>query len=69
VVCYWSLVDSTLVGLSDRTVVIRIVRGCTVSTSDSVFVVFVNMSIFSALEALLYLTVSIKYLILILSIS
>jgi hypothetical protein len=69
VVCCWSLIDSTLVSLSDRTVVIGIARGCTVSTPDSVFAVFPSVSIFSTLEALSYLTVFIKYFTLVLSIS
>jgi hypothetical protein len=69
VVCCWSLTDSTPVGLSDRTVVIGMARGCTVSTSGSVFAVFANVSISSAFEALLYLAISVKYFVLILSIS
>jgi hypothetical protein len=68
VVCCWSLIDNTPVDLSDETVVIGIARGCTVSTSGSVFVVFANVSISLAFEALLYLAVSVKYFILILSI-
>jgi hypothetical protein len=68
VVCCWSLIDSILVGLSDRTVIIEIARGCTVSILDSVFVVFLNVSISLTLEVLSYLTVFIKYFILVLSI-
>jgi hypothetical protein len=67
-VCCWSLADSIPVGLSDKTVVIEVARGCTVSTLDSVFAVFANMSISLTLEALLYLTVSIEHFVLILSI-
>jgi hypothetical protein len=68
-VCCWSLIDSIPVGLSDKTVVVRIARGCTVSTLDSVFTVFPSMSVSSTLEALSYLTVFIEYFILVLSIS
>jgi hypothetical protein len=45
-----------------------IARGCTVSTSGGVFAVFANVSISSAFETLLYLTVSIEYFIFIPSI-
>jgi hypothetical protein len=68
VVCCWSLTGSTLVGPSDRTIVIRIARGCTVSTLGSVFIVFPSVSISLALKALSYLTVFIEYFILVLSV-
>jgi hypothetical protein len=69
VVCCWSLAGSTLVGLFDRTVVIGIARGCTVSTLGSVFAVFLCVSVSSTLEALSYLTVFIEYFTLVPSIS